>query len=134
MSHEAAAHDRSWMLSDVADVPGVLHAVVLSADGLVRARTGDLHQDEADTLAAAAAGLQSLGTSLAVRFGEGLLKQHMIEWKGGFLFLRGAGDGSRLAVVTNNRVDPGVIASQMVLQVQRFGDHQATPPRGHTAL
>jgi uncharacterized protein len=129
MSHEAAAHDRSWMLSDVAGVPGVQHAVVLSADGLVRAHTCDLNADEAETLAAAAAGLQSLGSSLAGRFGDGGLKQHMIEWKGGFLFLRGAGDGSRLAVITTSRVDPGVIASQMVLQVQRFGEHQATPPR-----
>lgn len=129
MSHEAATHDQSWMLSDVADVPGVQHAVVLSADGLVRARTNDLGIDEADTLAAAAAGLQSLGVSLAGRFGEGGLKQHMVEWKGGFLFLRGAGDGSRLAVITSNKVDPGVIASQMVLQVQRFGDHQGSPPR-----
>ncbi|HWM36152.1 MAG TPA: roadblock/LC7 domain-containing protein, partial [Streptomyces sp.] len=129
MRQEAAAHDQSWMLSDVADVPGVQHAVVLSADGLVRARTDDLGADDADTLAAAAAGLQSLGSSLAGRFGEGAPKQHMIEWKGGFLFLRGAGDGSRLAVITSSRVDPGVIASQMVLQVQRFGDHQGTPPR-----
>lgn len=129
MSQEAATHDTSWMLSDVADVPGVKHAVVLSADGLVRARTSGLAVDEADTLAAAAAGLQSLGVSLAARFGEGGLKQHMVEWKGGFLFLRGAGDGSRLAVVTSNRVDPGVIASQMVLQVQRYGDHQGSPPR-----
>lgn len=129
MRQETAAHDQSWMLSEVADVQGVQHAVVLSADGLVRAKTSELDADEADTLAAAAAGLQSLGTSLAGRFGDGSLKQHMIEWGGGFLFLRGAGDGSRLVVITTSRVDPGVIASQMVLQVQRFGEHQATPPR-----
>ena len=107
MTQEAAAHDQSWMLSDVADVPGVQHAVVLSADGLVRARTtGPRRRRRRHACRGgrrtAVTRHESRGT---VR--RGRPKQHMIEWKGGFLFLRGAGDGSRLAVITSNKVDPG---------------------------
>ncbi|GAA2456684.1 roadblock/LC7 domain-containing protein [Streptomyces macrosporus] len=120
-----------WMISEVVGVPGVRHVVVLSADGLVRTRSQELDQDTADRLAAAASGLMSVGTSLAKTFGRGgkALVQQMTEFEGGFLFVRSAGDGTRLAVVTEDTVNPALIGSQMVLQVKRFGEHQATPAR-----
>ncbi|WP_407317126.1 roadblock/LC7 domain-containing protein [Isoptericola halotolerans] len=114
----------SWMLDLVAEVRGVQHAVVLSSDGLVKVRTDDTDPDTADKVAAACAGLVALGMSMGREFGAGdRLRQVVVEFDGGFLFVRGAGDGSRLAVVTDASVDPGLVAQQMQAQVLMIGEH-----------
>ncbi|MCL2585734.1 MAG: roadblock/LC7 domain-containing protein [Streptosporangiales bacterium] len=126
--------DQNWMLDEVTGVRGIRHAVVLSADGLVKAYSADTTKDDAERLAAACAGLKSIGQSLARRFadGGGTSRQVMVEFDGhgGYLFVRGAGDGSHLAVVTEQAVDPGLIAQQMQAQVLKLGAATlATPTR-----
>lgn len=126
--------DQNWMLDEVTGVRGIRHAVVLSADGLVKAYSADTTKDDAERLAAACAGLKSIGQSLARRFadGGGTSRQVMVEFDGhgGYLFVRGAGDGSHLAVVTEQAVDPGLIAQQMQAQVLKLGAATlATPAR-----
>jgi predicted regulator of Ras-like GTPase activity (Roadblock/LC7/MglB family) len=126
--------DQNWMLAEVSEVRGVRHAVVLSADGLVRAQSPNTSKDDADRLAAACAGLKSIGQSLARQFGGGgaTSRQVMVEFDGhgGYLFVRGAGDGSHLAVVTDPVVDPALIAQQMQAQVLRIGTTSlGTPAR-----
>jgi len=118
-----AAHPDSWMLDLVAGVRGVRHVVVLSSDGLVKVRTDVTDPDTADKVAAACAGLVALGTSMGREFGAGdRLRQVLVEFEGGFLFVRRAGDGSRLAVVTDASVDPGLVAQQMQAQVLMIGE------------
>lgn len=117
------SHPDGWMLDLVAGVRGVRHAVVLSSDGLVKVRTDDTDPDTADKVAAACAGLVALGMSMGREFGEGDgLRQVLVEFDGGFLFVRGAGDGSRLAVVTGQGIDPGLVAQQMQAQVLMIGE------------
>jgi predicted regulator of Ras-like GTPase activity (Roadblock/LC7/MglB family) len=126
------AGDQSWMLDEVTGVRGVRHAVVLSADGLVRAQSAHTSRDEAERLAAACAGMKSIGQSLARQFGVGSIssRQVMVEFDahGGYLFVRGAGDGSHLAVVTDHVVDPGLIAQQMQAQVLKIGKANLSTP------
>jgi predicted regulator of Ras-like GTPase activity (Roadblock/LC7/MglB family) len=128
------AGDQNWMLDEVTEVRGVRHAVVLSADGLVRAQSAHTSRDDAERLAAACAGLKSIGQSLARQFGAGGIssRQVMVEFDGhgGYLFVRGAGDGSHLAVVTDYAIDPGLIAQQMQAQVLKIGmANLSTPAR-----
>ena len=124
--------DQNWMLDEVTGVRGVRHAVVLSADGLVKAHSADTSKEDADRLAAACAGLKSIGQSLARQFadGGGTSRQVMVEFDGlgGYLFVRGAGDGSHLAVVTEQVVDPGLIAQQMQAQVLKIGAPNLSTP------
>ncbi|MCM2577188.1 roadblock/LC7 domain-containing protein [Streptomyces meridianus] len=121
-----------WMISEVVDLPGVRHALVLSMDGMVKHRSPDLADPDAEKIAAAASGLHSLAAGIGELMGSGEITQQMIEWSGHYLFLRSSGDGSRLAVLTDRNIDPGLIASQMVLQIKRFGEHMATPARGQS--
>jgi predicted regulator of Ras-like GTPase activity (Roadblock/LC7/MglB family) len=126
--------DQNWMLDEVTMVRGVRHAVVLSADGLVRTHSAQTSKDDADRLAAACAGLKSIGQSLAREFGTGVdnARQVMVEFDGygGYLFVRGAGDGSHLAVITEQGVDPALIAQQMQAQVLKIGEANfGTPQR-----
>lgn len=125
--------DQNWMLDEVTGVRGVRHAVVLSADGLVKAHSEQTTKEDADRLAAACAGLRSIGQSLARQFAAGgTSRQVMVEFdgQGGYLFVRGAGDGSHLAVLTDPVVDPALIAQQMQAQVLKMGaPNLATPVR-----
>ncbi|HEX7161196.1 MAG TPA: roadblock/LC7 domain-containing protein [Trebonia sp.] len=126
--------DQDWMLAEVTVVRGVRYAVVLSADGLVRTHSAQTSKDDAERLAAACAGLKSIGQSLAREFGTGVAnsRQVMVEFDGygGYLFVRGAGDGSHLAVVTDQGVDPALIAQQMQAQVLKIGEANfGTPSR-----
>jgi predicted regulator of Ras-like GTPase activity (Roadblock/LC7/MglB family) len=124
--------DNSWMLELIKTVRGVRHVVVLTADGLLKVRTDHTPVDTADKLAAACAGLSALGQGVSKEFGTGAgPRQVMVEFDGGFLFVRGAGDGSRLAVVTETVIDPALVAQQMQAQVLMIGEHTlATPTRG----
>jgi predicted regulator of Ras-like GTPase activity (Roadblock/LC7/MglB family) len=121
--------DNSWMLELIRTVRGVRHAVVLTSDGLLKVRTAHTPVDVADKLAAACAGLSSLGQGVSKEFGAGTgPRQVMVEFDGGFLFVRGAGDGSRLAVVTEQVIDPALIAQQMQAQVLTIGERTLSTP------
>jgi predicted regulator of Ras-like GTPase activity (Roadblock/LC7/MglB family) len=121
--------DDSWMLELIRTVRGVRHVVVLTSDGLLKVRTDHTPPDTADKLAAACAGLSALGQGISKEFGTGAgPKQVMVEFDGGYLFVRGAGDGSRLAVVTEPVIDPALIAQQMQAQVLMIGERTLSTP------
>jgi predicted regulator of Ras-like GTPase activity (Roadblock/LC7/MglB family) len=126
-----AQSDNGWMLELIRTVRGVQHVVVLSSDGLLKVRTDHTPAETAEKLAAACAGLASLGHGISKEFGSGTMpRQVMVEFEGGFLFVRGAGDGSRLAVVTQGAIDPSLIAQQMQAQVLLIGERTlGTPTR-----
>ncbi|NNH52636.1 roadblock/LC7 domain-containing protein [Promicromonospora citrea] len=113
----------SWMLELISGVRGVRHVVVLTSDGLMKVRTDQTPLDIADKVAAACAGLAALGIGMSREFGNSdTIRQVMVEFDGGFLFVRGAGDGSRLAVITESVIDPALIAQQMQAQVLMIGE------------
>ena len=121
--------DNSWMLELVRTVRGVRHVVVLTSDGLLKVRTDHTPADVADKLAAACAGLTALGQGISKEFGTGAgPRQVMVEFDGGYLFVRGAGDGSRLAVVTEPVIDPALVAQQMQAQVLVIGERTLSTP------
>ena len=100
-------NDLSWMLDSALEIPGALHAVLISADGLQRARSKDVSNDDADKAAAAMSGLQSLSRSLAF-FCDGSdlrWQQTLVEFDGGWIFLISAGAGAYLAVSASSDVD-----------------------------
>jgi predicted regulator of Ras-like GTPase activity (Roadblock/LC7/MglB family) len=121
--------DNSWMLELIRTVRGVRHVVVLTSDGLLKVRTDHTPADVADKLSAACAGLAALGQGISKEFGTGAgPRQVMVEFDGGYLFVRGAGDGSRLAVVTEPVIDPALVAQQMQAQVLVIGERTLSTP------
>ena len=132
-------HAEGWMIDAGAEVPGVRHVLVTSADGLVRARSPKIAREAAEKVGAACAGLYSLGVSVGHQFqrefgvGSGNADLVMIRFEGWFLFVRRAADGSRLAVITDSTVDAAVIGQQMALQVQKIGRSLGTVPRQASA-
>lgn len=115
---------QNWMLDEVTWVQGVRHAVVATSDGLVQARSDGTSRDVADRVAAACAGLHSLGQSIGREFGTGTRAVHqvLLGFEGGYLFVRRAGDGSHLAVITDPAIDPALIGQQMQAQIIKIGE------------
>jgi uncharacterized protein len=122
--------DLGWLLANFADrVPGVAHAVAVSADGLLLASSRDLPRDRADQLAAIASGLVSLTQGAARCFEGGVVLQTVVEMDNGFLFLMSISDGSSFAVLASRSSDVGQVGYEMALLVDRVGDALTPPPR-----
>ncbi|MFE9683127.1 roadblock/LC7 domain-containing protein [Streptomyces sp. NPDC002701] len=122
----------AWLVQGLlAGTPGARHALVLSRDGLKLCRTAELSVDQADQLAAIAAGIQSLSHGASLQFGDGTggVRTAMTEFYGGILFIVEAGEGAHLAVVTAEEADAGLVGHNMGRLVEQLGEHLSAPPR-----
>jgi predicted regulator of Ras-like GTPase activity (Roadblock/LC7/MglB family) len=129
MDHEAAAPGRvgqlDWLLDDlVRRVAQVTKAVILSQDGMALGASQSLGRDDAEHLAALAAGFQSLARGAERHFGNGgAVRQTIIEMESGYLLVAAAGSGACLAVIAGPHADLGLVAYEMAILVRRTGEH-----------
>jgi predicted regulator of Ras-like GTPase activity (Roadblock/LC7/MglB family) len=129
------ANQLDWLLDDLVNrVPDVQRAVFLSQDGLALGASQALQRDDAEHLAALAAGFQSLARGAGRHFGGGEVRQTIIEMASGFLFVMAAGHGTCLAVLTGADPDVGQVAYEMAVLVQRTGEHLQVGMRTPSAL
>src|SRR5690348_12443186 len=120
----------NWLLDDLVDrVPSVQRSVVLSVDGLMMGASKGLSREDADHLAAVAAGFQSLAQGAGRHFGGGPVRQTIIEMESAFLFVTAAGQGACLAVLAADDADMGLVAYEMAMLVTRVGQYLATASR-----
>ena len=122
-----------WLLDELVAKAGAQHAVLLSADGLVKAYSGGLDQDDAEAMAAVASGVQSLARSAGERFGGGPVQQTIIEMRDAFLLVTVAGEGACLAVQSDIDTDVSVVAYEVNMTVSQVDGHLRTPARSHDA-
>ena len=113
-----------WLLDDlVRRVGQVSKAVILSQDGMALGASSALGRDDAEHLAALAAGFQSLARGATKYFGGGAVRQTIIEMEAGFLLVSAAGSGTCLAVIAEQGADLGLVAYEMAILVRRTGEH-----------
>jgi predicted regulator of Ras-like GTPase activity (Roadblock/LC7/MglB family) len=113
-----------WLLDDlVRRVGPISKSVILSQDGIALGSSGTLERDDAEHLAALAAGFQSLARGAGQHFGGGAVRQTIIEMESGFLLVTAAGSGTCLAVIADQGADLGLVAYEMAVLVRRSGDH-----------
>ncbi|MDV6266052.1 dynein regulation protein LC7 [Rhodococcus sp. ACPA4] len=111
-----------WLVSGFArDVPGVSHAIIVSADGLLSAASTHLPLDRADQLAAVTSGLASLSAGASRLFDGGAVLQSVVEMEHGYLLLMGVGSGAYLAALAVAGCDIGQIGYEMATLVDRVG-------------
>jgi predicted regulator of Ras-like GTPase activity (Roadblock/LC7/MglB family) len=117
------AQNLNWLVSNfVHRVPGVIHTIVVSSDGLLLAVSDDLDRGTADQLSAVSSGLSSLTQGAARYFGGGRVNQTIVEMEKGFLFVMSVSDGSVLAVLAALNCDIGLVGYEMALLVARAGE------------
>ena len=122
--------DLTALLQDMATrVSHVRQAVVLSADGLALGSSHGLTREDAEHLAALAAGIQSLARRAGHRFEGGRVRQTIIEMDDALLFIATAGHGACLAVLTDRDPDTGLVAYEMARLVRQVGHQLMAMPR-----
>lgn len=113
-----------WILDDLVQrVAPITKAVLLSQDGIALGASRSLGRDDAEHLAALAAGFQSLAKGATSHFGGGSVRQTIIEMDAGFLFVSAAGSGTCLAVLASRDADLGLVAYEMAILIRRTGEH-----------
>jgi predicted regulator of Ras-like GTPase activity (Roadblock/LC7/MglB family) len=121
------AQSLTWLVNNfVAEVPGVTHAVVVSADGLLLIASDELSDERAQQLSAVASGARSLAESSSRLFDLGGSRQTIVRMEHGYLFVMAISDGSCLATVASAGCDMKIIAYQMTRLVESSG-HVLTP-------
>ncbi|GAB2644768.1 roadblock/LC7 domain-containing protein [Nocardia goodfellowii] len=112
----------NWLVARFArEVPGVSHAVLVSADGLLQATSDNLPEERAEQLAAITAGLASLATGAVQLFDGGKVMQSIVDMQRGYLLVMSVGTASHLAVLATKQHDIGRIGYEMALLVDRVG-------------
>ncbi|MFE7721373.1 roadblock/LC7 domain-containing protein [Nocardia rhizosphaerihabitans] len=110
-------------------LPGAENAVVLSADGLVIARSRDMSREDSEHLAAMASALGSLARGVGDQFNKGRVQQTVVELEYGYLVVTEAGTGACLALLAADRADLGLVAYEMNVIVSKVGDALSATPR-----
>ena len=125
------ANELGWMLDEVLKVPEARHAILVSADGMLRAHSQGIDRDHAERQAAALSGLQSISRSTAEFCAEEGTpwRQTLVEFAGGYVFLVAAGPGAYLAVSASPDVDMEAVTYRMHKLVDRLGKELTSPPR-----
>ncbi|MEU2006919.1 roadblock/LC7 domain-containing protein [Rhodococcus sp. NPDC019627] len=132
--HPAPDRALDWLVSNfVHDVPRVVHAVLVSTDGLLMAANDRLPDARATQLAAVAAGLASLAAGAADLFDRGMVAQSVVEMPNGYLLLMSVGDGSQLAVLATVECHLRQVGYEMALLVERTAPEIQALPRSRTA-
>jgi predicted regulator of Ras-like GTPase activity (Roadblock/LC7/MglB family) len=121
------AQSLAWLVNNfVAEVPGVTHAVVVSADGLLLIASDGLSSERAQQLSAVACGARSLAETTGRLFDMGDSGQTIVRMERGYLFIMAISDGSCLATLARAGCDMKIVAYQMTLLVESSG-HVLTP-------
>ncbi len=96
-------------------VPAIRQVVVLSVDGLLKSASSGISQEDAEHLAAVAAGFQSLAVGAGQRFSGGRVRQTIIDMESAFLFVTAAGPHACVAVLSDADSDLGQVAYELVI-------------------
>lgn len=116
-----------WLLVEFArDTPSVVHAVVVSGDGLRLATSPGMDTALGDQVSAAASGLVSLARGTSHLLGAGPVAQTILEMREGYLFVSTISQGAILAVYADRQCDMGLVGYEMTLLAARVG-HALTP-------
>jgi uncharacterized protein len=114
------ASDPGWLIDNLTRrVPDIVHAILVSADGLPLARSAGFPTERADQLAAIASGLSSLTQGASRCFGAGEVRQMIVEMEQGYLFVMSVSEGSSLAALASPNCDLGQVGYEMSLLITR---------------
>ena len=118
----ALSADLDWVMSALKKkVPGVLHALTATADGLYLASTPGLDEPTRKLLSSITSGLASLTASAATTCGAERPVQTLVEIERGFMIVASIADTAAVIVLTTREVDLGLVGYELGLLVQRVG-------------
>ena len=122
--------DPDRLLTDFAErVPGVLRAIVVTADGVLVAVSDRTQPDQLEPLSAIAAALISLASAAARIFDGGAVTQALVTMARSTLVIMATDHGASLAVLTIATADLDMVAYEMTMLVEESGSSFIPPAR-----
>ncbi|WP_405719664.1 roadblock/LC7 domain-containing protein [Streptomyces sp. NBC_01537] len=127
--------DMSWVLEPLLVLPGVVHGLVLSTDGMVQGASPGLTREAGEGASAMMSALQGAARTMGAALSGDIdtqVRQVVVETSNGFVFAVPAGQNTVLAVFAATGVDMGVVTHHMQIQVNTLGRKvMSTAPRDH---
>jgi uncharacterized protein len=111
-------------------VPRVLHALVVSSDGVPVAVSDRIQPDHLEMLSAITSGFISLAVGAGRILDGGAVTQGLVTMERGTLVFMTIDDGSSLAVLTTAAADLDLVAYEMTMLVEQAGSIFTPPARG----
>jgi len=131
VSVRSGVGELNWLLDGLVDrTAGANRAVVLSADGLLLGRSGNMSQPDAEHLSAMASAFQSLAKGAGRHFGGGEVRQTVVEMDHAYLLVTAAGAGACIAMLAGEEADLGMLAYETNLLVSQVSAALSAAPRG----
>jgi predicted regulator of Ras-like GTPase activity (Roadblock/LC7/MglB family) len=111
-------------------VPNVLHALVVSPDGVPVAVSDRIQPDHLEMLSAITAGFISLACGAGRILDCGAVTQGLVAMERGTLVIMAINDGPILAVLTTAAADLDLVAYEMTMLLEQAGSIVTPPGRG----
>jgi uncharacterized protein len=119
-----------WLVTDFTErVAHVVHAIVVSADGVTLAKSAAIPEARAGQLAAITCGLSSLMDGAARIFDAGQPVQALIEMAGGLMLVKAVSGAATLAALAAPECDIDLVAYEMTMLVEEVGEVLTPPTR-----
>lgn len=126
----ATADRLQWLMDELVErLDRCDRAVLVSADGLLTARSSALDNAGAERLAAITSALHSLARSAGAELAAGRVRQTFVELEGAYLLVTTGGRGTSIAVVVPVDTDLGQVAFAVNRMVRQVGPHLAVEER-----
>jgi uncharacterized protein len=114
--------DLSWLVTDFTErVPAVVHAAVVSSDGVPLAASDEIPPDRLDQLSAITSGLISLAQGTALMFDGGAATQTLVTMAQGVLMIVAISGGASLVVLSVIDADLDQVAYEMTVLAEQAG-------------
>ena len=124
-------HDADRLITDFTErVPGVLHAVAVTSDGVPLAVSGRIQAGQLEQLSAITSGLISLACAAARISGGEDVTQALITMELAALVIMSIDGGSTLAVLTTAAADLDLVAYEMTMLAEQAASIVTPPARG----
>ncbi|GAA3722195.1 roadblock/LC7 domain-containing protein [Streptomyces tremellae] len=128
------AEQSAWYLNPIAEIKGVRHALIMTLDGMVVARSSELARDEADGIAAMTSALHAASRS-AANTALGAPEQTPVETVtvqnayGTYMVMpAGTRTNTLIAVSGDADMPMGVVAHTMARQAKKLGEQLMSVP------
>jgi predicted regulator of Ras-like GTPase activity (Roadblock/LC7/MglB family) len=119
-----------WLVTDFTErVAHVAYAIVVSADGVMLAKSAAFPETRAGQLAAITCGLSSLMDGAAQIFDAGPPSHALIEMTRGLMLVKAISGTAILAALAAPECDIDLVAYEMTLLVEEVGEVLTPPTR-----
>ena len=114
--------DLSWLITDFTKrIPAVVHAAVVSRDGIPLAASEGIPPDHLEQLSAITSGLVSLAQGSAVMLDGGAVTQTLVTMARGVLMIAAISGGASLAVLCVLDADLDQVAYELTVLAEQAG-------------